>query len=169
MPKKILIVDDFPVFREGLKAFLSNVPSLKVIGEAENGEIAVIKANLLRPDLILMDLIMPVINGIEATRSIKQLDSDFKILALTEQKSHEQVMAAMAAGANGYILKQDTTTSLLSAIEHVLNGDVYLSPGISDKVVSGSQANGESIDNRSLWLKSTSRGRKLLSESDKKT
>ena len=169
MPKKILIVDDFPIFREGLKTLLSNVANLEVIGEAENGEIAVIKANLLRPDLILMDLVMPVINGIDATRSIKQLNSDIKVLALTEQKSHDHVMAAMAAGANGYILKQDTTTSLLSAIERVLNGDDFFSSGVGDKVVSGSQANGESIDNRSLWLKSTSRGRKLLSESDKKT
>ena len=169
MPKKILIVDDFPIFREGLKAILSNVASLEVIGEAENGEIAVIKANLLRPDLILMDLIMPVINGIDATCSIKQLNSDIKVLALTEQKSHDQVMTAMAAGANGYILKEDTTANLLSAIECLLNGNVYRSSGVGDKVASGSQANGKSIDNRSLWLKSTSRGRKLLSESDKKT
>ena len=169
MPKKILIVDDFPIFREGLKAILSNVASLEVIGEAENGEIAVIKANLLRPDLILMDLVMPVINGIDATRSIKQLNSDIKVLALTEQKSHDQVMAAMTAGANGYILKEDTTTSLLSAIECVLNGDVYLSPGISDKVVSGSPVNDESINNRSLWKKLASRGRKAPSPSDKKT
>ena len=168
MPEKILIVDDFPVFREGLKALLSNVASLEVIGEAENGEIAVTKTNLLRPDLILMDLVMPVLNGIDATRSIKQLYSDIKVLALAEQQSHDQVRAAMAAGANGYILKQDTTASLLSAIECVLDGDEYLSPGVGDKVVSGSQANDESIDNRSLWLKSTSRGRKCLSESDKK-
>ena len=169
MPKKILIVDDFPVFREGLKALLSNVASLEVIGEAENGEIAVTKTNQHRPDLILMDLVMPVLNGIDATLSIKQLYSDIKVLALSEQKSHDQAMAAMAAGANGYILKQDTTTNLFSAIECVLNGDVYQSSGVSDKVVSGSQAKGVSIDNRSLWLKSTSRGRKCLSESDKKT
>jgi DNA-binding NarL/FixJ family response regulator len=169
MPKKILIADDFPIFREGLKALLSNVASLEVIGEAENGEIAVIKANLLRPDLILMDLVMPAINGIDATRSIKQLNSDIKVLALTEQKSHDQVMTAMAAGANGYILKQDTTTSLLSAIECILNGDVYLSPGVSDKAVSGSQANDECINNKPLWKKPTSGGRKVPSPSDKKT
>ena len=169
MPKNILIVDDFPIFREGLKAILSNVAGLEVIGEAENGEIAVAKANLLRPDLILMDLIMPVINGTEATRSIKQRNSDIKILALTEQTSHDHAMAAMAAGANGYIMKEDTTTNLLSAIECVLNGNVYRCSGVSDKAISGSQANGESINNRSLWLKSTSRGRKLLSRSDKKT
>ena len=168
VPKKILIVDDFPVFREGLKALLSNVASLEVIGDAENGEIAVTKTNLLRPDLILMDLVMPVLNGIDATRSIKQLYSDIKVLALSEQKSHDQAMAAMAAGANGYILKQDTTTNLFSAIECVLNGDVYLSSGVDDKVVSESQANAERTNNRSLWLKSTSRGRKCLSVSDKK-
>jgi DNA-binding NarL/FixJ family response regulator len=169
MPKKILVVDDFPIFREGLKALLSHVANLEVIGEAENGEIAVIKSNLLRPDLILMDLVMPVINGIDATRSIKQLNSDIKVLALTEQKSNDQLMTTMAAGADGYILKQDTTTSLLTAIDCVLNGDVYLSSGVDDKVGSGSQANAERTNNRSLWLKSTSRGRNYLSKSDKKT
>ena len=169
MPKKILIVDDFPIFREGLKAILSNVASLEVIGEAENGEIAVIKANLFRPDLILMDLIMPVINGIDATSSIKQLNSDIKVLALTEQKSHDQVMTAMAAGANGYMLKQDTTTNLFSAIECVLNGDVYLSSGVIDNLVTGSPANNKSTNGRSLWTKPISRGRKAPSPSDKKT
>lgn len=169
MPKKILIVDDFPVFREGLKALLSHVPSLEVIGEAENGEIAVIQTNLLRPDLILMDLVMPVINGIDATRLIKQRNSDIKVVALTEHKSNDQLMTTMATGADGYILKQDTTTSLLTAIECVLNGDVYVSSGVDDKVVSESQADTERTNNRSLSLKSTTRGRKFLSESDKKT
>ena len=108
MPTKILIVDDYPIFREGLRAILSNTSSLEVVGEAENGNIAVQKANHLEPDVILMDLTMPIMNGTEAIRIIKRRQPLIKIIALTAQKSHDYVQAAFEAGANGYVLKEDT-------------------------------------------------------------
>ena len=116
MPTKILVVDDYPIFREGIRAILSKTANLEVVGEAENGSIAVQKANQLQPDLILMDLMMPIMNGTEAIRIIKQRQPLMKIIALTAQKSHDYVQAAFEAGANGYVLKEDTCIILVAAI-----------------------------------------------------
>lgn len=155
MPSKILIVDDFPIIRAGLKALLSTAPELKIIGEAENGKLAVLQARQLKPDLVLMDLTMPVMNGTEAIRMIKQANPKIKILALTDQQSLNMVKTAMAAGANGYILKEDAATYLFSAISSVLKGQVYLRSGVSDRLVSGFTVNYASFDSESIRLNQT--------------
>lgn len=137
MPNKILIVNDIPVFREGLKAQLLKAPNMKVIGETDNCKAAVVQAIRLEPDLILMDLTIPLVLGTETIRLLKQYNPEFKILALTAPDSRGSIKEIIAAGANGCLHKQDVATKLISAIKSVLNGQVYLGPGIGDKDVDG--------------------------------
>ncbi len=103
--KTILVVDDHQMIREGLIAILSFIPYLEVVGEAENGQVAIEKARSLSPDIILMDLSMPVMNGTEAISYIKQRNPDIKIIVLTTSKSYDHIQASLAAGASGYVLE----------------------------------------------------------------
>jgi DNA-binding NarL/FixJ family response regulator len=162
MPKKLLIVDDFPIFRSGLHAILSNANHLEVTGEAENGSRAVQKASELKPDLILMDLTMPVMNGTEAIRIIKRRQPEIKIIALTELKSHDHVQAAFEAGANGYVLKDDTSDSLLAAISSVLSGQVYITPGVCDTILGGFLGYSENARSAVSWCRLTVREREVM-------
>ena len=157
-----MIVDDFPIFREGLASILTRTADFDVIGEADNGKTAVQKANQLNPDLILMDLTMPVMNGTEALRLIKQRNPDIKVIVLTEHKSHDYVQAAIMAGANGYLLKDDSTSRILAAIDCVLKGQVYLSPGVCDKVVSGFIDNTGNTGCAPSWTHLTLREREVI-------
>jgi two-component system response regulator NreC len=134
---RVLIAEDHAILREGLRALLSSSSDLEVIGEAEDGQEAVNLARQLKPDLILMDLSMPNMNGTEAIRTIKRHNPVTKLIALTVHKTEEYVRATLDAGATGYILKDDTHHDLLTAIASVRKGKVYLSPGICGKVVNG--------------------------------
>lgn len=162
MSKKILIVDDFPIFRDGLRILISNVNDLEVIGEAENGSIAVQQAGKLEPDVILMDLTMPIMNGTEAIRIIKQRQPAIKIIALTEQKSDDYVQAAFEAGVNGYVLKDDTSDSLLAAISSVLNNQIYLTPGICETILGGFLGYSENTRSAVSWCRLTVREREVM-------
>jgi DNA-binding NarL/FixJ family response regulator len=162
MPKRLLIVDDFPIFRSGLHAILSSANHLEVIGEAENGSRAVQKSSELKPDLILMDLTMPVMNGTEAIGIIKQRQPGIKIIALTEHKSHDHVQAAFEAGANGYVLKDDTSDSLLAAISSVLSGQVYITPGVCDTILGGFLGYSENARSAVSWCRLTVREREVM-------
>ena len=133
----VLVADDHSILREGLCALLSNAPDLEVIGEAENGQDAINKARQLQPELVVLDLSMPIINGTEAIRVIKQRNPEIKIIALTVHKSEEYVRATLDAGADGYVLKDDTSNDLLSAIRSARKGKIHLSPGICGRVISG--------------------------------
>ena len=162
MPKKILIVDDFPIFRDGLRAILSNASNLEVVGEAENGNIAVKKASVLNPDVILMDITMPIMNGTEAIRMIKQRQPEIRIIAFTEQKSHDYVQAAFEAGANGYVLKDDTSDSLLAAINSVLSDQVYITSGVCETILGGFLGNSENARSAVSWCRLTVREREVM-------
>jgi DNA-binding NarL/FixJ family response regulator len=162
MPTKILVVDDYPIFREGIRAILSKTANLEVVGEAENGSIAVQKANQLQPDLILMDLMMPIMNGTEAIRIIKQRQPLTKIIALTAQKSHDYVQAAFEAGANGYILKEDTSNILIAAIESIIGGQTFLSTGVCDTILSGFLGHSENSRAATTWCRLTVREREVM-------
>jgi DNA-binding NarL/FixJ family response regulator len=133
----VIIADDHSILREGLCALLSHTPDLEVIAEAENGQDAIDKARQLQPQLVLLDLSMPVINGTEAIRAIKQRTPEIKIIALTVHKSEEYVRTALDAGADGYVLKDDSSNDLLTSIRNVMDGKTHLSPGICDKVING--------------------------------
>lgn len=133
--RKIVIAEDHTILRAGLRALLAVQNGLEVIGEAGDGREAIRKVDTLQPDLLLIDLSMPKLNGIDAIREIKSQHPEIKIIVLTVHKSDEYIIAAFKAGANGYMLKDASQNELLLAIDYVINGKTFLSPSISDKVV----------------------------------
>jgi len=132
---KILIVDNHQLFCDGLKTLLEHESNTKVIGEANDGRAAVRMAQKLAPDLIIMDVMMPELNGIEATRQIKGLLPKVKIIALSMHADKHYVGNMLAAGASGYVLKDSAFAELAHAIKMVHQGKRYLSPDIVDVVV----------------------------------
>lgn len=160
--KKIVIAEDHTILREGLKALLLSSTELEVVGEAEDGREAVKLASELAPDLILMDLSMPRMNGIEAIKEIKKRRPDIKILVLTVYKTEEYVLASLQAGADGYILKEANHSEFLLAIKNVLMGKHYLSPEISGKVIEGYLKGKQEHAPVTVWETLTSREREIL-------
>jgi len=133
--KKIILAEDHTILRAGLRALLAAQNNYEVIGEAGDGREAVRLVEKLEPDLLLIDLSMPKLNGMDAIREIKGQYPEIKIIVLTVHKSDEYILASLKAGADGYMLKDASHNELLLAIEYVLNGKKFLSPSISDKVV----------------------------------
>ena len=131
----ILIVDDHSIVRQGCRTILSQRPGLSVIGEAASGHEAIEKAQALRPDLIVMDLNIPGINGIEALRRIRSQQERIHVIILSVHTDEAYVYRALEAGAVGYVVKQGAGKELLDAIEAALSGNMYLSPSISRSVV----------------------------------
>ncbi len=168
---RIIIAENHAILRDGLVALLATSPELKIIAEARDGASAIELAKKLSPDLILMDLNMPNINGTEAMQTILRDNPKIKIIALTGHKSEEYVWVALEAGAVGYVLKDDTHNVLLSAIERVLEGNRYLSPGLCDKVMEGFiKPKVQSKNASPSWCQLTKRERqvtKLIAEGKK--
>ena len=131
---RILIADDHPVFRFGLRALLESQPDMVVVGEAESGAAAVQMARSLQPDLLLMDINMPGMNGIEATRQITAVDPHPAILIIT-MLDDDTVFTAMQAGARGFLLKGAEGKETLRAIRAVANGEVSFSPGGAEQMI----------------------------------
>lgn len=132
---KILIVDDHQIILNGISDMLRSIKQYKIVGRAGNGEEAIKKALLLKPDLILMDISMPVMNGIEATKIITQELPSIKILALTQHEEVEYVKQILKSGGSGYLLKNSKKNEFISAIESVLSGKHYLSKQISEQMI----------------------------------
>jgi len=124
----ILLADDHTILRAGLRMMLNAQPDFEVVGEAQDGRQAIQEAQRLQPDVILMDITMPDMNGIEATRQIKKLLPETKVLILTMHEHDEYVFQALRAGASGYMLKEAADTDLISALRVIQNGQFYLSP-----------------------------------------
>jgi DNA-binding NarL/FixJ family response regulator len=160
--KGVLIVEDHTLLREGLRSLLSSDQDLEVIGEAGDGREAVQQCQKLSPALILMDLSMPRMGGVEAIREIKKDRPATKILALTVNDSEEYVLAALKAGADGYILKDSTRAELIQAIRSVLAGKRVLSPSVSEKVIEGYLAGKKSESLQTPWDSLTQREREVL-------
>jgi two-component system response regulator NreC len=135
--KRILIVEDRTIVREGLRLLVTSDEQYSIAGEAEDGHAAIKVARELQPDLILMDLSMPRMNGMDAIREIKKVCPAIKILVLTVHDTDEFIIASLEAGADGYILKDANKSELMLAIKSVLEGKPFLSPGISEKIISG--------------------------------
>lgn len=131
----ILLVDDHPLVREGLRALLTSLPGMSIVGEASDGEEAISMASELQPDIILMDLHMPRLNGIEATRRILQASSHIGILVLTMLEDDDSVFGAMRAGARGYILKGAGKSEVIRAITVVAHGEAIFSPQIAQRLM----------------------------------
>jgi len=132
---RILIVDDHIVVRKGIKALLATEPTLEVLDEAEDGLEAIAKYEELKPDVLLLDLLMPKMSGIEVIRELKSKYSDVKILVLTSFAADEQVFPAIKAGALGYLLKDSQPEELIEAIRQVHQGESSLSPSVARKVL----------------------------------
>jgi DNA-binding NarL/FixJ family response regulator len=132
-PITILLAEDHTIVREGLRALLKLEPDFKVVGEAENGRQAVALATQLRPDVIIMDIAMPLLNGLEATRQILQLTPATKVLVLSAHSDDAYVDQVMALGASGYLNKQTAAHVLPEAIREVQKGTPFFSPSISKR------------------------------------
>jgi two-component system, NarL family, response regulator LiaR len=135
MAIQILIVDDHAVVRQGLKMFLALDAGFKIVGEASNGKEAVELAHLLKPDVVLMDLIMPVMDGITATKIIRRELPDIEIIALTSVLEDNLVVSAVKAGAIGYLIKDTRADELCRAIRAAANGQVQLSPQAASRLM----------------------------------
>jgi len=132
---RILLVDDQMMFRDGLHTLLSMQADIKVVGEAKDGTEALAKVRATHPDVVLMDLHMPVMHGAEATRRIRALDPGCKVIVVTTFDDDEDVFDALRAGAIGYLLKDAPTEKLLEAIRLAARGESFLQPAIAAKVV----------------------------------
>jgi DNA-binding NarL/FixJ family response regulator len=136
---RLLLVDDHPVLRAGLSVLLSAEPDLSVVAEADTGRAAVDLARSLRPDLIVMDVSLPDLNGAEATRAIKQQRPDLPVLALSVHEEVPFVRMLLDAGAGGYVLKRSACEELVRAVRIVAAGATYLDPAIAGQVVRAGQ------------------------------
>ncbi len=128
---RIVLADDHAMFRQGIKNILAASEQLEVVGEAADGFEVIKLIKQLSPNMVIMDISMPNLRGLEATREIKMISKDMKVLILTMHKDKEYVHSAMAAGAEGYLLKEDADTELFAAIEKIRNNGNYLSPLLS--------------------------------------
>ena len=133
---RVLVADDHPVFRKGLSALLASLPEAEVVGEAADGEQAVALAAALAPDVIVMDLHMPNVNGVEATRSIVSANPNTGVLVLTMFEDDDSVFAAMRAGARGYLVKGSDTEDVVAAITAVGRGEAIFGPSIARRILS---------------------------------
>ncbi|MES9860680.1 MAG: response regulator transcription factor [Candidatus Thiodiazotropha sp. LLP2] len=161
--KNILIAEDHTILRAGLKALLTSNPNFVVIGEADNGWDAIRRTIELKPDIVIMDLNMPGLNGMDAVREIKERMPEVKALVLTVHNEEEYVLASLKAGANGYVLKDATQNELMVAAERVLEGKTYLSAEITEKVVNSYlHTNNVNQEPLTRWDTITQRERQIL-------
>ena len=160
--KRIVIAEDHTILREGLRMLLSSNPDFEVVGEAQDGLEAIRQVESLKPDLILMDLSMPRMNGVGAIQEIKKLNPTTKILVLTVHKTEEHILTALKTGAEGYILKDATHGELMLAMNNIFSGKSYLSPGISEKVIEGYLEGRKSVKSSTSWDTLTQREREIL-------
>lgn len=134
-PVRIMLADDHAILRTGLRLMLSNVPNLEVVGEATNGREALAKAEELKPDVVIMDITMPEMNGIEATTELKKRLPKTKVLFLTMHENEELLFRTVQAGGSGYVLKKSADNELVEAIYQVSRGETFLRPDLAKQVV----------------------------------
>ena len=159
---RIVLAEDHIIVRDGIKALISAEPQFEIVGEVADGLEAVWIVDKLKPDLILMDLTMPRMNGMEAIGEIKSCSPETKVLILTVHKIEEYVRASLQAGADGYLLKKSSHGELLNAIHHVISGEKYLDPGISGRIIEGYLTENTTGTDESRWSILTKREREVL-------
>ena len=132
---RVVLADDHPIMRKGLRLLVNEQADMEVVGEADNGREAIAVAQRLRPDVVVMDVSMPELNGLKATEKLKELCPETKILTLTRHSDDGYLQQLLQAGSSGYVLKQSNPDELVRAIHAVANGQIYLDPAVMEKVV----------------------------------
>jgi DNA-binding NarL/FixJ family response regulator len=160
--KSVVIAEDHQLFREGMKAMLASSDELEVVGEAQDGLETIRCVKKTKPDLLLLDLSMPRLSGISVVKDVRKQFPDLKILALTIHESDQYVLEAFKAGVNGYCIKDASRDELLVAIDSVMQGKTYISPGIADDVMEGYLAGRKKLKEKSAWDTITQREREVL-------
>jgi two-component system, NarL family, response regulator NreC len=147
---RVLLADDHKVVREGLKLLVNSQPDMEVVGEADNGRAAIALARELKPDVVVMDLSMPELNGLEATEKLLRLYPEIKVLTLTRHEDDGYLQQLLRAGASGYVLKLSAADELVRAIRAIVAGKIYLDPEMTEHIVEaavgGRTARGPSAD-----------------------
>ena len=138
---RILLADDHRIVRQGLKLLINNEPDMEVVGEAADGHAVVEQARALKPDVVIMDISMPEMNGLIATKNLKDQHADVRVLALTRHEDQTYVEELLRAGASGYVLKQSDPTDLLKAIRAVASGGLYIDATMTSQLADGLLAN----------------------------
>ena len=159
-PISILIVDDHEVVRNGIRAYLETLPKFNVVGEAASGEEAIKMAGELIPDVVLMDLVMPGMDGIETTREVKKISPRTQIVVLTSYHEDEQIFPALKAGAISYVLKDMKMDKLADAIQSAIRGEVTLHPLVAKRVLQNFQ--GDNPEEQPLYAELTDREQEVL-------
>ena len=159
---RVFIVEDHQLFREGLKAMLNRREDIDIVGEAEDGLEAVRNIRKATPDLVLLDLSMPKMGGISVIKEVKRELPETRILALTIHESDQFVLKAFEAGADGYCIKDASRKELMLAVDSLLEGKTYISPGISDQVMEGYLTGRKKLKKTSRWDTVTQREREVL-------
>ena len=149
VPLRVLLADDHAIVRQGLKFLIDSQPDMGVVGETADGTGVVDQANALKPDIVVMDISMPSMNGLVATRTLKRVQPNIAIVALTRHDDDTYLEELLRAGASGYVLKQSAPLALLQAIRAVAAGGVYLDPAMSSRVADGLLAGKAETPNQS--------------------
>lgn len=158
---RILVAEDHETVRQGIKMIVNAQPDMEIVGEAGDGRTAVSEAVRLRPDILLMDISMPQLNGLQATKKLKECCPEVKVLTLTRHKDGSYLQQLLGAGASGYVLKQSPPEELLHAIRAIASGGKYLDPAIAGRVM-GSFANKDSVTTEGTLADLTEREAEVL-------
>jgi len=159
---RVFLADDHLILREGIRSLLGKVPDIEIVGEAGEGGEAVDKVGQLVPDVVLMDITMPGMSGLEATKQIKQKYPQVKVLILTIHETNQYLSQMLQAGASGYVVKTTAASELISAIRAVHQGDVYLYPSITRMLVEDYLQRVEGGEERISYEGLTNREREIL-------
>jgi two-component system response regulator NreC len=158
----IFLADDHTIVRQGLAKLIEAESNFKIIGEAQDGRQAVRKVERLNPDIVIMDIAMPLLNGIEATRQIKKLSPQTKVIILSMHSHDRYISELISLGASGYLLKDSTGAEIVKAISAAMKGDVYLSPSISRRVVENYLTLKKTSSREDLYTKLSNREREVF-------
>jgi two-component system response regulator NreC len=159
---QVLIADDHTILREGIRLLLGSQPDIQIVGEASDGRDAFFKVEELRPHVVLMDIGMPVLNGLDATQQIRRNFPDTKVLILTQHDNDEYVYRILQAGASGYVLKRAAGAELVSAIRNVDRGNAFLYPSMAKGLLSDYLRRAEAGQEKASYDGLTERERQIL-------
>ena len=159
---RVLLAEDHTIVRKGLRSLLDAEVNIEVVGEADDGRQAIQKAQQFQPDVVLMDITMPVLNGLEATRQIKKLLPQIRVLVLTVHTSEEYIFQILQVGAAGYVVKQAAVEELIAAIMAVSQGNAFISPSVPENIIEEYSRQMNGMTAKDNYARLTDREREVL-------